>query len=246
MKRTMLALMAAAVLVGLGSGASYVTASDHDDGTNDVKTVNTNLTDLYVFTETSQNPAANEGDLIFILNTNPRSVARQQYFFNTGARYEFHVTRVSDNDNVPTGKDNVILRFEFGEPDDNNQQALTVSAVRDGSEIHTNETVGDDAILTTPLDDSPINNDIQLGGQNLTVFAGLREDPFFFDVEQYFRVRAEAAAGNAGGVIFRDPGLDFTAGYNVLSIVARVPRTFLQGSGNATSFDVWETISVKE
>ncbi len=82
-------------------------------------------------------------------------------------------------------------------------------------------------------------------GSTLTVFAGLREDPFFFDVEQYFRVRA-GLLGLGPKVGFRKPGLDFAAGYGVNSIVVRVPRSFLQGKTTVTTFDVWETISVKQ
>lgn len=240
MKKTTIALALASVLLSMGLSNSHVTASDHDDGTTDMKTANTNLTDLYVFTEKSQNPNATGDNLIFVMNSNPRSVARQNYYFNTGARYEFHVTRVSNNDDAPTGQEDVLMRYEFGAPDANKQQSITVTAILDG------QTLSSSSALTTPLDAPPVNNAMTLGQQKLTVFAGLREDPFFFDVEQYFRVRDAAAKGKAGSVVFRKPGLDFTAGYNVLSIVTRIPRAFLQGSSAATSFDVWETISVKK
>jgi hypothetical protein len=247
LKGRILPLLATAALVGTAWGTSQVQASDHDDGTTDMKTQNTNLTDLYVFTEKSQNPSASDEDLIFIMNANPRALARQNYYFNTGARYEFHVTRVGDNDDVPSGKDDVVLRYEFGAPDASMKQKVTVTAVRDGQTMSAASTAGGQDIVTTPLDAAPTNNDIKLGEDGLTVFAGLREDPFFFDVEQYFRVRDAAAKGAAGSVTFRSPGVDFTAGYNVLSIVTRVPRKFLQGANSsATSFDVWETISVKK
>lgn len=139
-----------------------------------------------------------------------------------------------------------MLRFEFDAPDANKRQNMTITALRDGQTFTSTSTTGSSSIQTTPLDISPTNNTVSLGGQNLTVFAGLREDTFFFDVEQYFRVRDAAAKGQAGSVLFRNPGVDFTAGYNVNSIVARIPRAFLQGSGGNTSFDVWETISVEQ
>lgn len=248
MKKTLLALIMGGLLAGLGLGSGQVTASDHDDGTTDTKTQNTNLTDLYVFTETSQNSSANDGDLIFIMNTNPRSLPRQSYFFNTSARYQFNVTRIDDNDDVPTGKVDAVLRFEFAAPDTNNQQKVTITAIRDGRSKSTTTTTGSASVMTTPLDDAPINNEIELDGETLTVFAGLREDPFFFDVERYFQVRDSAAQGNLGSIGFRaaGEGVDFTAGYNVLSIVVRVPRTFLQSNNDETSFDVWETITVKK
>ncbi len=82
------------------------------------------------------------------------------------------------------------------------------------------------------------------------MFAGLKEDPFFFDVEQYFKVRAGIAATDTVAVNFGTStaanATDFTAGYNVNAIVARVPLAFLKNGHTETSFDVWETISVPQ
>jgi len=208
-------------------------ASDHDDGEVELKGRNLNLTDLYAFREIDQNPRAFATDLILVMNTNPRSVARQQYYFSTLARYEFRVTRVADINAAPTGAVDVILRFEFGAPDASRQQMVTVTAIKDGV---THVAAG---ALTTALSMAPpVVNTVHLGGSNLALFAGLREDPFFFDVEQYFRVRA-GILGTGPAVGFRTPGLDFTAGYNANAIVVRVPRAFL---GAGTVFDIWEEI----
>ena len=222
----------------------YVKASDHDDGETDTKGRNLNLTDLYVFRERDQNRRASASNLIFIMNTNPRSVARQQYYFSTRARYEFKVTRVEDNDATPTGIPDVVLRFEFDEPNADRQQQMTITVIRDGQ-------TRTFSAVTTPLSSDPNSRPIvnrlplSAGGSRVAVFAGLREDPFFFDVEQYFRVRA-GALGKGPAVEFRDArtARDFTAGYNVNAIALRVPISLLQGSTSSSSFDVWTTISV--
>ena len=223
---------------------SLSSASDHDDGETDTKGRNLNLTDLYVFREADQNAHAGH-DLVFMMNTNPRSVARQQYYFSTNARYEFHVSRVHDNDDTVTGIADLTLRFEFGAPDQTGRQPITVTGITNGQEGKADRTVDGITMYTTPLGKNPTHNlaSLGLGGSTINVFAGLREDPFFFDVEQYFRVRA-GAAGLGPAVGFRSPGYDFTAGYNVNSIVVRVPIEFLQGHSGAQTFDVWETISV--
>ena len=232
----------ASVFLGLalvaGSGAIYVQASDHDDGETEVKGRNLNLTDLYVFREQDQNPQASERHLVFIMNTNPRSLARQQYYFSTRARYEFKVSQVADNDATPTGVADVTLRFEFEPPDENNQQEFTLTAIKNG---RTRTARG----KTTALTDDPAVNNLSLAGSRLQVFAGLREDPFFFDVEQFFRVRA-GALGIGPAVGFRNSATarDFAAGYNVNAIAVRVPISYLQGRTNAKTFDVWQTISV--
>jgi hypothetical protein len=216
-------------------------ASDHDDGEVDGKGRNLNLTDLYAFREKDQNSAAADGDLVLVMNTNPRSVARQQYFFSTNARYEFKLTQVADKDATPTGQEDVTLRFEFAPPNAQQQQQIKFTVIKDGRETSATN------LRTTALNDRPFVNQLSAGGSRLSVFAGLREDPFFFDVEQFFRVRA-GALGTGPAVGFRpaNQALDFAKGYNVNTIVARIPRQFIQGQNNATVFDIWETISLRD
>ncbi len=243
-------LICCAVLLGI---PSLTNASDHDDGEIDAKGRSLNLTDLYVFRESDQNNAASATDLIFIMNTNPRSLPKQQYFFSTQARYEFHVSRVGANKaSTVTGADDIKLRFTFGAPDSNNQQAMTVTAIRSGFADATATTVtAGTPILTTALGSSAVNNSFTLGDSTLKVFAGLRQDPFFFDVRAYFKVRNALATsgGTSVGAGFADDAAaaeDFTKGYNVNAIVVQVPRAFLQSTATDTVFDVWETISVPQ
>jgi hypothetical protein len=223
----------------------FVTASDHDDGETSTKGRNVNLTDLYVFREKDQNPSAKDGDLVFVMNTNPRSVARQQYYFSQNARYEFHVTRVANKDESPTGREDVILRFEFDKPEANAQQRFQLTTIKDGRKM--SQSIGKTTALAANPQTAPVVNTLRAGKQNVEVFAGLREDPFFFDVEQFFRVRAGAAGiGPAVGFRPASQAVDFAKGYNVNAIVTRVPRALIEGNSQSTVFDVWETISVRD
>jgi Domain of unknown function (DUF4331) len=216
-------------------------ASDHDDGEVDTKGRNLNLTDLYAFREQDQNPNAAPGDLMLVMNTNPRSVARQQYFFSTNARYEFKLDRVADKEATPKGQEDVTLRFEFGAPNERNQQQIKFTVLKDGKETSANN------LTTTAINEKPIVNQLGANGSKLAVFAGLREDPFFFDVEQFFRVRA-GALGTGPAVGFRAPNqaVDFAKGYNVNTIAIRVPQQFLQGKTGSNIYDIWETISLRD
>jgi hypothetical protein len=212
-------------------------ASDHDDGEVDTKGRNLNLTDLYAFREKDQ-----DGDLVLVMNSNPRSIARQQYFFSTNARYEFKLTRVADKDATPTGQEDVTLRFEFGAPDSRNQQPMKLTVLKDGKETSASN------LRTTPLNsEKPLVNQLGANGSQIAVFAGLREDPFFFDVEQFFRVRA-GALGTAPAVGFRPPNqaIDAFKGYNVNSIAIRIPQEFLKGKSGANTYDIWQTISLRD
>jgi hypothetical protein len=231
--------------LSLGAFGAFTRASDHDDGESDLKSRALNLTDLYAFRESDQNPSVKDENMILVMNTNPRSIARQQYAFSSKARYEFHVTRVKDKDAMATGKTDMLIRFEFSAPNAKGVQEITVTGIRDGGQRTVQTTTAGKAITTTPLGASPVVNQVLVdsAGGGISVFAGLREDPFFFDVEQFFRVRA-GLAGLGEKVGFRSPGSDFTAGYNVNAIVARVPMGWFKGASGATTFDVWETISV--
>ena len=238
-----------AVILGLAGLATivpqFVIASDHDDGETNTKARNVNLTDLYVFREKDQNRAAKEDDIIFVMNTNPRSVARQQYYFNNNARYEFHITRVGNADEIPTGREDLVLRFDFDKPEANAQQNFKLIAIANGKRLDVAN--GKTTPLAANPDAQPIVNRLPIAGNYVDVFAGLREDPFFFDVEQFFRVRAGAARiGPAVGFKPANQAIDFAKGYNVNAIVARVPRKLLQGNSQAMIFDVWQTISVRD
>lgn len=236
---------------------SYLKASDHDDGEVDGKGRNLSLTDLYVFREKDQNPSAAADNLVFVMNTNPRSLPAQQYYFSSNAAYDFHITRVANKDASPTGVADVILRFQFSAPDSLGRQQLSVSTIRNSVVTKVDRTVSGQPLFTTLLKrgNAPVLNNINIGGSRLTVFAGLREDPFFFDVTRFFAVRATLLK-NAGFITyplpptnsFRSPqtAVDFAKDYNVNAIVVRVPRSFLQAGNNTTTFDVWETISVKQ
>ncbi|WAC03207.1 DUF4331 family protein [Lacinutrix neustonica] len=69
------------------------------------------------------------------------------------------------------------------------------------------------------------------GSNGVMVFAGPRDDPFFFDFAQY----SEIIAGNAPGG-FNNPGSDTFAGTNVMSIVIEVPKTLIGGTGNINAW----------
>ena len=68
------------------------------------------------------------------------------------------------------------------------------------------------------------------------IFAGPRDDPFFFDLVRF----KEIIAGTQTS--FRNPGVDTFAGTNVMSIVVEVPKSLL---GSATTINVWGETKTK-
>jgi hypothetical protein len=229
-------------------------ASDHDDGVSRMKTRNRNLTDLYVFREDNQTgQAADASNLILVMNSDPRAPAGRQEYFSTNANYDFHFSRVmaADKNTTPTGADNFILRFTFDAPDASGHQQMHLNSFRSSERLVVNSEV--EALQpawTTNIADSKadrltMNRFRFRSGEAIDIFAGLREDPFFFDVDQFLKVRA-GALGKGPKVGFRTPdkAVDFTIGYNVNTIVARLPISLIQEGTGAPIFDVWETVSV--
>lgn len=240
------------VMFAIGIFSFTAVASDHDDGENDLKSRALNLTDLYAFNEFNQTGRAQDkGNLILIMNTNPRSLPGQMYYFSTKARYNFHLSRVSASQKAvaPTGVENVRIVVEFQAPNATGQQPFTLTLARDGKIEKLNASIDGKALVTTPLPQSktgqPFENKVSVDGEQISVFAGLREDPFFFDVEQFFKLRASALAGAPLSPAFLPPNKakDFTHNYNVNAIVLRVPIQLLKKSGEDV-FDVWTTISI--
>ena len=90
--------------------------------------------------------------------------------------------------------------------------------------------------------------------QVLPEFAGAREDPFFFDLNQFFAILPDRATPLTGKAVsnpdtpqvasFRPPGAakDFLAGYNVLSVVVELPKSMLAPGANK-KIHVWCTTS---
>jgi hypothetical protein len=84
------------------------------------------------------------------------------------------------------------------------------------------------------------------------VFAGLRDDPFFIDLEQFFKIIPDRRPSTGPlsqpqtqtATSFRNPGIDFLRGYNALAIVVEVPKSMLtNASGADAKIGVWGTVS---
>ncbi len=70
--------------------------------------------------------------------------------------------------------------------------------------------------------------------QGMKVFAGVRDDPFFFDLARFNAIIAGQETS------FRNPGVDTFAGFNVLALVVEFPKSML---GTTGTIGVWGTTS---
>jgi uncharacterized protein DUF4331 len=87
----------------------------------------------------------------------------------------------------------------------------------------------------------------------IQVFAGAREEPFFIDLEQFFRIIPDRKpstgtlstlpdTATAGSFRSAAAAVDFTKGFNVLSIVVELPTSMLT-AGGSSKLGIWGTIS---
>ena len=136
--------------------------------------------------------------------------------------------------------ENVLVEFNI-DTDNNDVADLVLQAIPRGGKMYF---FGPVAPSSTGLNSTVVESatrgsvDITAYGSSAVIstdngmklFAGPRDDPFFFDFLQY----NEVIAGNASS--FNDPGSDTFAGTNVMSIVAEVPKSMIGGTG---SINTW-------
>jgi hypothetical protein len=138
--------------------------------------------------------------------------------FGTESNYQFRID--NNGDAVP----DVTYNVTFGARGSNGKQDVTLKKAT-GASADTLDANGTTVLTgdTTPGTNSPIVNE----DNDVKLFAGLRDDPFFFDLNAF-----------KAGLAFRNPGNDFFKGLNVLAIAIEVPSDdFL--SGGSTKAGVW-------
>lgn len=215
-------LLAAGAVLTVAAGFGLLVAADHRDSALLTDDRAADIADVYSFLS-----PANPDHVVLAMTVSgliPPAEASTT-FFDPNVLYQWKIDNTGD-----AVEDLVIQAFVTGAP---GRQVMhfrgpaappiagSVSRVIPGPETATvRVSTGPTAITTR--------------GRGMTVFAGVRDDPFFFDLVRF----REVVAGSASG--FRNPGIDTFAGTNVLAIVVEVPRTLL---GNNPSIGVWGTTS---
>lgn len=200
----------------VASVASYLIAADHIDAPA-VTGTGSDITDFYAF----QSPS-NANNMVFVVNVQgllaPAATA--------AAAFDEEVMIEINIDNSAT-KDN--------------QEDLVIQATFEGGrvKIHGPSAPIQKGSTSTLLTSTTVEADVTayggtaLSGESngIKVFAGPRDDPFFFDLNQFKAIIAGTATS------FNNPGTDAFAGTNVLSIVVEVPKSMV-GTG---SINAWAT-----
>ena len=153
-----------------------------------------NLTDHFAFKDSA-------GNLVLTMYLNPRSMPHIQYFLNTLAHYEFHVSKVAADNSAPapstTGADDFVFQFSAAAPDDTGAQAITLNLLENGTSM--GSASGMSTTFANSQANTTTNNTGTVGGIPVKFFVGMRADAFTFDVIRYFQVRSFLANVFFGG-----------------------------------------------
>lgn len=224
-----IACLGAATLIKVARG------SDHQDTPDVELNPASDMTDVYVF------PGSAPGRIVLVLNSwafiTPAQTATT--YFDANLLYQFKI------DSHATGVEDKVIQVTFS-----GSGANQTVAVRGPLAPPVPGAMGNTVATVAPTVTGAINT--VLGSTTgMQVFAGWRDDPFFIDLEQFFRIIPDRkpATGSLSQLpntptasAFRSPGIDYVAGFNVLSIVIELPTAALTAGGNA-KIGVWGTIS---
>jgi hypothetical protein len=206
MKKTKLIIASAAVVLTLGGGILW--ASDHADAPN-VKGKSTDITDLYVF------QGENTNNLVFVGNVQglltPAATGSASFSENT--MIEFKIDNSGDN------VEDLVIQCVYKAG-----KMYIYGPVKPTAPGTSSTVVGTASVVVpvTPYGTTAITTTSATG---IKAFAGPRDDPFFFDLDQFHKIVGGTASG------FNNPGTDTFAGTNVLSVVVEVPKSMLNSTG---------------
>ncbi|MDQ3243395.1 MAG: DUF4331 domain-containing protein [Gemmatimonadota bacterium] len=234
-----------AVAAAVTAGSVIVRASDHQ------QTVFTEVNQRYDITDVYAFPAATAGRIALVLATgSPLTPAQtpSHVFGNISEElYQIKIDRTGD------AVEDLVFQIIFTGP--NNAQIVTVRGpVVPATTGTSNTLLGTGGLVVT----GPTNT-ILGSPTEMQVFAGPRDDPFWIDLEQFFRIIPDRkpAFGPLSEIpdtptasSFRPVGeaVDFLAGVNAQVIVIELPTALLTGDGvhghaSFPRFGVWATTS---
>ena len=190
----LLGLLAVSAVAALATIPAF--SADHLDAPSTKKDGRIDINDVYVFHPGSPQKL---NKTVLVTTVNPAAGVISGTTFRPGARYELLIDTNGD------AQPNITIRTQFG-PVENGQQDYTIRRIK-----------GDDSkVIAHGETGKVVTND------DVKAFAGLRDDPFFFDLANFNNGATFCGAGL--------PVKDFFLGFNTSAIVVELP-TGMIGSG---------------
>ena len=236
-RKTVTCTVAALAIAASAAVHFQARASDHADTPAIAATPGADLTDVYVFPS-----PANSNNVVLAMNVHPLIATGQgpSTVFDPNVLYQFKIDNNGDN------KEDLVVQAKFLGTGSN--QKVVISGPVKPSHIGT-QAIQEPSDSVTGVINTPFTT-----SDGAKVFAGAREDSFFFDLEQFLTIFPDRATPINGipvanpnqpqATTFRAPGAakDFLTGLNVLSIVVELPKSAIRGATNG-KIGVWATTS---
>ncbi len=230
------AVVAAAVAcIGTAAVIRLARGSDHQDTPEVELNPAWDMTDVYAF------PGSSPGRIVLVLDSWAFLTPAQtsSTYFDPNLLYQFKI------DSKTTGVEDKVIQITFNGtgPDQTVEVRGPMAPPLPGA-------MGNTLAQVVPAVTGKINTVVGSPG-GMQVFAGWRDDPFFIDLEQFFRIIPDRKPvtgplsqlpNTPTATAFRNPGVDYVAGFNVLSIVIELPTAWLTAGGNP-KIGIWGTIS---
>ncbi|MCW3061178.1 MAG: hypothetical protein JWQ02_2999 [Capsulimonas sp.] len=240
-----MALSRKQILLLTAAGAALIPAglvmkargSDHADTPAIAAQPGTDLTDVFIFPSPSDSTK-----VVLAMDVHPLipGGGGSSTTFDPSVLYQFKIDNTGDN------IEDLVIQARFTGTGSTQQVMIAGPAKPDRT-----------GTVTTALQPYVTTGVINHGftpSPEIKVFAGAREDPFFFDLNQFFTIFPDRATPINGVPVsnpnvpqatsWRAPGAaqDFLAPYNVLSIVVELPKALL-APGTNKKIHVWCTTS---
>jgi hypothetical protein len=226
-------LVAVGLVAGLATGGKLLLASDHQDTPEVELSPRFDVNDVYAF------PAATPGRMVLVLGTSSPLTPAKTPSFTFGTKdQELYQIKV---DNTGDAVEDLVFQLTFTGTA-GHQRVTLHGPVKPNRTGPANTLIGGRKTLSGPV------NQVLGSADGIQLFAGPRDDPFFIDLEQFFRVLPDRRPSTGPLSVpptpassFRPIGqaVDFVRGLNDMAIVIELPTSML-GTGR---FGVWGTTS---
>jgi hypothetical protein len=232
-KQQLVAILLAAGAVAGAAGLAL--ASDHQDTPLVELNPRMDMTDVYAF------PGSAPGRIVLVMSTSgfltPAETPTASFDHNL--LYQFKI------DNNGDAKEDKVIQVTFN----GSGTAQTVD-VRGPVAPPVQGAMMNTIANVTPSISGAINGNLG-SASGIQVFAGATDDAFFLDLEQFLRILPDrmpvtgflsTLPKTQTATAWRNPGINYIAGYNVLSIVVELPSSMLE-NGAPGKLGIWGTIS---
>jgi hypothetical protein len=225
-------IVAAGIVASVG-GIGALLASDHQDTPEVELNPAMDINDVYAF-------PGSTADRVALIMTTSSPIAGTAASFDPNLLYQLKI------DNTGDAVEDLVFQITFNSGIGAAQQVRVVGPVAP-TVLGTKSTLVNSSNVVEGAVGTVLGTTT-----GVQVFAGLRADPFFIDLEQFFKILPDrrpstgplSGPPTATAASFRNPGVDLLRPFNALAIIIEVPKSQLVTStATDAKFGVWATTS---